>query len=402
MTGASPFATPLYVMPKPVGANCNMACQYCYYLEKKGFYPDEKRTLMSDATLEEFVKQYIAAQTVRDVVFTWHGGEAMIRPVEWYRKVLELQRRYAAGHNIVNAFQTNGTLLTDEWCLFFKQNDFLVGVSIDGPQEFHDEFRRMRGGAPSWQRVINGIRRLNDHGVEWNAMAVVNDYNGDYPLDFYRFFKEIGCRYIQFTPVVERIRQGGGLSSGRDSGELTDFSVTPEQWGSFTTAIFDEWVRHDVGSTFVQLFDATLAGWMGVPPGVCTLAPECGHAAAMEWNGDLYSCDHFVFPDFKLGNIHSRTIIEMMGSERQRAFGQAKRTALTAECRRCPWLKMCNGECPRNRFATSADGEPGHNYLCAGYKQYFSHVAPYMDFMAAQLRAQQPPAAIMDSPLVRP
>lgn len=382
-------------MPKPVGATCNMACEYCYYLEKKGLYPDQPRQLMSDETLEAFVKQYIQAQTLGEIVFTWHGGEAMMRPVSFYRKALELQRKYARGRTVVNAFQTNGTLITDEWCRFFKENNFLVGVSIDGPQEFHDEFRRMRGGAPSWHRVMAGIRKLREHGVEWNAMAVVNDFNGDYPVDFYQFFKDLECKYIQFTPVVERFRPEGGLSSRTDAGEVTDFSVSPEQWGEFLVGVFDQWVRHDVGDTFVQIFDATLANWVGATPGVCTMARECGHASALEWNGDLYSCDHFVFPDYKLGNIHDDTIINMMMSERQKAFGRIKSDGLPTQCRECKWRDKCNGECPRNRFALTADGEPGLNYLCRGYRRYFEHVAPYMDFMAAELKAERAPANVM-------
>lgn len=399
----SPFASPLYVMPKPVGSTCNMACKYCYYLEKKKFYPaDQPRHLMSEATLEEFIKQYIGATTTPEVNFTWHGGEATMRPIAFYRKALELQKRYGRGRQIVNCFQTNATLLTPEWCQFFKENDFLVGVSIDGPQEFHDEFRRMKGGGASWRKVMAGIEMLKAHGVEWNALAVVNDFIADYPDDFYHFFKEIGCKFIQFTPIVERISEADrGLCSVGQRGELTDFSVTPEQWGRFLCRLFDLWVVEDVGDTFIQIFDATLANWVGVTPGICTLAPRCGHAAAMEYNGDLYSCDHFVFPEYRLGNIHSSTIAAMMTSPAQMAFGAAKHDTLPQQCLDCRWLKACNGECPKNRFATTPDGQPGLNYLCAGYRRFFAHVAPYMDWMADALKREEAPAGIMDTPLAQ-
>ncbi|MCC8070861.1 MAG: anaerobic sulfatase-maturation protein [Bacteroidales bacterium] len=393
---ATPFAHPIYVMPKPVGSACNLACEYCYYLEKKDFYPEAKRQLMSEATLEEFTRQYIASSTSGEVMFTWHGGEATMRPLDFYRKAMDLQREYGKGRLIVNCLQTNATLLNDEWCRFLKANNWLVGVSIDGPQEFHDEYRRARGGKPTFMNVMRGIHLLQKHGVEWNALAVVNDYNGDHPLEFYRFFKEIGCQYLQFTPIVERQKADGHLAAVDNDGAITPMSVEPRQWGRFLIEIFDEWVKQDVGKVFVQLFDATLANWVGVPPGICTLAPTCGHAAAMEWNGDVYSCDHFVFPQYRLGNIHEQTIIEMMGSERQTQFGADKRDLLPRQCRECRWLKACNGECPRNRFAITADGETGLNYLCEGYRMYFEHVASAMDEMKALLEREEPPAKIME------
>lgn len=396
-----PFSAPMYVMPKPVGASCNMGCKYCYYLDKKQLYKEEPRQLMGEATLEEFIKQYIGAQTTPEVIFTWHGGEPTLRPLSFYKRALELQRKYAGGRSIVNCFQTNGTLLTDEWCEFFAKNNMLVGVSIDGPQEFHDEFRRMKGGAPSWVKVMKGIELLKKHNVEWNAMAVVNDFNSEYPDDFYNFFKEIGCDFIQFTPVVERTDGKRLLSVNEPGGEITDMSVTPKKWGEFLCRVFDLWVKEDVGKVFVQIFDATLANWMGVLPGLCSLAPRCGHAAAMEFNGDVYSCDHFVFPSHKLGNIHTRGLIEMMISERQKAFGDYKYSGLPTKCKECPRLTACYGECPRNRFAFTETGEPGLNYLCEGYRMFFDHVAPYMDFMKKELDAQRAPANIMQSELVK-
>ncbi|MEJ8762634.1 anaerobic sulfatase-maturation protein [Phocaeicola sp. HCN-40430] len=402
MSTFAPFARPLYIMTKPVGAICNLACDYCYYLEKSKLYQENPKHIMSDELLEKFIKEYIESQTMPQVLFTWHGGETLMRPLSFYQKVMELQRKYARGRTIDNCIQTNGTLLNDEWCRFFHDNNWLVGVSIDGPQEFHDEYRKNKQGKPSFMKVMQGINLLNKHRVEWNALAVVNDFNADYPLDFYHFFKEIGCRYIQFTPIVERIfrhddgRHLAAVEEG-DNEKLADFSVTPEQWGNFLCTIFDEWVKNDVGEYFIQLFDATLANWVGEQPGVCSLAKTCGHAGVMEFNGDVYSCDHFVFPQYKLGNIYSKTLVEMMYSDKQQQFGRNKFDSLPSQCKECQYLFACNGECPKNRFCKTATGEPGLNYLCKGYYQYFDHVAPYMDFMKKELLAERAPANIMEA-----
>ena len=356
--------------------------------------------MITDALLEKFIKEYIEAQTTPQVLFTWHGGETLMRPISFYRRALELQRYYARGRQIDNSIQTNGILLNDEWCRFFKENNFLVGVSIDGPQEFHDEYRRTATGKPSFRQVMKGIDLLNKYGVEWNALAVVNDFNADYPLDFYHFFKDIGCRYIQFTPIVERIvkrTDGLTLAPGmQEGGELTDFSVTAEQWGAFLCTIFDEWVHHDVGEYYIQLFDATLANWVGVAPGICTMAKECGHAGVMEYNGDVYSCDHFVYPEYKLGNLAYKTIYEMMNSDRQKEFSKMKYRLLPQQCRECKYQFACHGECPKNRFIRDKYGNMGLNYLCKGYYQFFEHVAPYMDFMKNELENQRPPANVMN------
>lgn len=397
----APFARPLYVMLKPVGAVCNLACEYCYYLEKAKLYKNTPKHVMSEELLEKFIEEYINSQTMPQVLFTWHGGETLMRPLSFYKRAIELQKRYANGKQIDNCIQTNGTLLTDEWCEFLRENNFLVGISIDGPQEFHDEYRRNRQGIPSFHKVMKGINLLKKHGVEWNAMAVVNDFNADYPLEFYHFFKEIECHYIQFTPIVERISQrpdGLTLSSAaqtKTGTELTDFSVSPEQWGNFLCTIFDEWVKEDVGNYYIQLFDSTLANWIGQQPGVCSMAQTCGHAGVMEFNGDVYSCDHFVFPEYKLGNIYEKTLTEMMYSKEQQHFGAQKRDTLPRQCKECTYLFACNGECPKNRFMTTADGEPGLNYLCKGYYQFFEHAAPYMDFMKQELQNQRPPANVM-------
>lgn len=386
MTTISPFARPLYVMLKPVGAACNLACNYCYYLEKSNLYKHQPKRQMSEELLERFVKDYIEAQTMNEVVFTWHGGEPTLRPLSFYQKAVELQKKYAGGRIIHNSLQTNGTLLTDEWCRFLKANNWLVGISIDGPEAFHDRYRRDSQGRPSWQKVMEGIRLLQHYGVEWNAMAVVNRYNADHPQAFYRFFKSIGCQYIQFTPIVERNMQhadGRHLASINDADDapVTDFSVTPEQWGNFLCGLFDEWVKQDIGKVFVQIFDSMLANWVGVAPGTCIYAKECGHAGVMEFNGDVYSCDHFVFPQYKLGNINEHTLIEMLYGEKQRRFSQLKYNKLPRQCKECRWAFACHGECPKNRFVNDRYGNPGLNYLCAGYRRFFEHIAPTMDEM---------------------
>ena len=398
---ATPFAKPLYVMLKPAGAHCNLACKYCYYLEKNNLYQNSHRHLMTDEMLEQFTREYIEAQTMPQVLFTWHGGEPLMRSIDFYKKALALQKKYAHGKQIDNVIQTNGTLLTDEWCEFFAQNHWLVGISIDGPQEYHDHYRVTPAGKPSWEKVMQGIQLLKKHRVEWNAMAVVNAYNAEHPLEFYHFFRDNGCQYLQFTPIVERLTEhedGRTLASLADDREipLADASVTPQQWGNFLCTIFDDWVRHDVGKTFVEIFDCTLANWMGVLPGICAYSKECGHAGVMEHNGDVYSCDHFVFPEYKLGNIKDQSLIDMLYGEKQQAFSRLKHTSLPRQCKECDMEFACHGECPKNRFEKDKYGESGLNYLCQGYYQYYSHVAPYMDFMKRELLAQRPPANIMN------
>ncbi|MQN80498.1 anaerobic sulfatase-maturation protein [Prevotella copri] len=398
---ANPFAKPLYVMLKPAGAHCNLACKYCYYLEKNNLYQNSNHHLMSDEMLEQFTREYIEAQTMPQVLFTWHGGEPLMRSIDFYKKALALQKKYAHGKQIDNVIQTNGTLLTDEWCEFFAKNHWLVGISIDGPQEYHDHYRVTPAGKPSWEKVMQGISLLKKHRVEWNAMAVANAYNAEHPLEFYHFFRDNGCQYLQFTPIVERLTEhedGRTLASLADDREipLADASVTPQQWGNFLCTIFDDWVRHDVGKTFVEIFDCTLANWMGVLPGICAYSKECGHAGVMEHNGDVYSCDHFVFPEYKLGNIREQSLIDMLYGEKQQAFSRLKHTSLPRQCKECNMEFACHGECPKNRFEKDKYGEPGLNYLCQGYYQYYTHVAPYMDFMKRELLAQRPPANIMN------
>ncbi len=401
MQTTNPFARPVYMMAKTAGSLCNLRCKYCYYLEKAKLYDNNEKHVMSDQMLERFTKQYIEAQTSQDVMFTWHGGETLMRPISFYKKALRFQQLYGKGRRIANCIQTNATLLNDDWCKFFRDNNFLVGVSIDGPQEFHDAYRLSTDGRPTWNQVMRGIRLLNQYHVEWNALAVVNNLNVEHPHEFYQFFKDIRCQFIQFTPIVERIvdnrNDGLTLAPGmEEGGRMADFSITPEQWGRFLCEIFDEWVRHDVGTYFIQTFDATLANWVGVAPGICSLSKECGHAGIMEYNGDVYSCDHFVYPEHMLGNLRHKTITEMMYSDKQRQFAKMKTEMLPKQCHECDFLFACHGECPKNRFVKDHYGNPGLNYLCKGYHMFFQHVKPYMDFMKGELAAQRPPANVMN------
>ncbi|MCP9612326.1 anaerobic sulfatase-maturation protein [Coprobacter tertius] len=397
----NPLNYPLYVMVKPVGALCNLDCSYCYYLEKDSLYRDRKINRMTDELLEKFTEEYINSQTLPEVSFTWHGGETLLRGIDFYRKAVIFQKQYGGGRTIVNSIQTNGLLLNDEWCRFFKDNNFLVGISIDGPEHIHDRYRLDKGGRGTFSRVMRGIELLQKHGVEFNTLSVINDYNVHYPVETYRFFKEIGSRYMQFSPIVERW-------GDRDDGlellppgefyhtEMPPWCVKSEDFGQFYCDMFDEWIKEDVGSYFVQMFDATLAGMVGQPPGVCVFGKTCGHAAALEHNGDLYACDHFVYPEYRLGNIRTESIISMMLSAKQTSFGNDKWDKLPRQCRECTFLRLCNGECPKNRILKSSTGEPGLNYLCKGLKKYFAHVLTYMEFMACELDNERPPSNVME------
>lgn len=398
----NPLLLPTYVMAKPVGSGCNLECGYCYYLEKKHLYPDYKSYQMSDETLEKYIGSYIQSQPVPEVLFTWHGGETLLRNISFYQKALALQKKYGKGRLISNSLQTNGTLITDDWCRFFKDNNFLVGISIDGPEHCHDVHRVNKAGEGTFKQVMRGIELLQKHGVEFNTLSVINSYNVDYPLEIYRFFKEIGSTYMQFSPIVERVlkskaNKGIKLISPNDKADftLTPTTVNPHKFGLFYIQIFDEWVKQDVGKYFIQLFDATLAGTVGHPTGTCIFAKTCGHASVMEFNGDVYSCDHFVFPQYKIGNIRSQSVFEMMFSEKQKRFGADKYDTLPSQCIECEFLKLCYGECPKNRISKTVTGEPGLNYLCSGYKMYYKHVKPYMEFMAKELRSKRSPANVM-------
>lgn len=394
--------TGFHIMTKPIGPICNLDCKYCFYLEKENLYPETRHWAMPQDTLETYIQQYIAAQPFEEVHFAWQGGEPTLLGVDFFRTVVALQQKYANGKTIHNALQTNGTLLDDAWGEFLAEHKFLVGVSIDGPRELHDCYRVDKGQAPTFDRVMRGIAKLKEHNVDFNTLTVVHRENSKYPLEIYRFLKEIGSGFMQFIPIVERKTsepaQDGLIliqPSFDKSAEVTDWSVEAQAFGNFMVRIFDEWVKQDVGRYFVQLFDVALESWLGMDASLCIFRKTCGSALAMEHTGDVYSCDHFVYPEHKLGNITETTLQQMVSSPQQKRFGNDKRDLLPRMCRECEVRFACNGECPKHRFLKTPDGEPGLNYLCAGYKYFFKHIDPYMRFMANELRAGRPPANIM-------
>lgn len=398
----NPLSMPTYVMAKPVGSICNLNCSYCYYLEKENLYKDKASHHMTDEVLEKYIESYIQAQPVPEVLFTWHGGETLLRDKQFYYKALAYQKKYGRGRQIDNSLQTNGVLLTDDWCKFFKDNNFLIGISIDGPEHCHDVYRKNKGGKGTFKQVMRGIELLQKHGIEFNTLSVINNYNVDYPLEVYNFFKEIGSYYMQFSPIVERMHINdvpSGLKlmgpEEKDDYVIAPWTVDAKKFGQFYIDIFDEWVLNDVGKYYVQIFDATLANTVGEQPGSCIYAKKCGHASVMEFNGDVYACDHYVFPEYYLGNVKHKTIYEMMFSEQQLQFGSDKRDKLPTQCLQCEFLDLCNGECPKNRILTTSTGEPGLNWLCAGFKMYYRHTQPYMEFMANELFFKRSPANVM-------
>lgn len=392
-----------HVMAKPTGFVCNIDCEYCFYLEKEMLYPDRnKNWKMSDETLELFIKQQIDAQDGSDVDIAWQGGEPTLMGVDFYKKIIAISEKYKGDKNVHHSIQTNGILLNDEWCKFLKQYNFLVGISIDGPAKFHDHYRKTRSGKPTHAKVMQAIECLKRHNIEFNTLSTVNNINVKHPEEVYRFLKQIGSTYMQFIPLVERAmldpKEGDMRLTypGQDvKSKVTPWSVPSKAYGTFLNAIFDEWIKKDVGKIFVQTFDSTLAAWVGAPAGMCFFAPTCGHTLALEANGDLYSCDHFVYPEYCLGNIYEADIKTMNCSEQAIAFGDAKRETLTQDCHECQYLKTCYGGCPKHRFDVSPKGHPQHNYLCKGYLAYFEHTAPYMATMAKLLQQGQPAATIM-------
>lgn len=386
-------AAPFQALVKPRGSICNLDCSYCYFLSKKDLYPGS-RFHMSDETLEQFTQQYLAAQPVDEAVFGWQGGEPTLMGLEYFESAIALQHKHSPpGMRILNTLQTNGTRLDDDWCQFLKTNDFLVGISIDGPEPIHDAYRVDKGGHGTFAEVMAGLDLLKKHEVEFNVLTTVHAANEDRGLEVYRFLRDaVEAQFIQFIPIVER-DNATGFQEGTT---VTDRSVTAAGYGEFMTQVFDEWVRRDVGKVFVQLFDVALAAWVGAPPGLCVFAETCGNAVAVEHNGDLYSCDHFVEPDHLVGNLQHRNLAELVASPQQQAFGAAKRDTLPNQCRDCEVRLVCNGGCPKNRFIESSDGEPGLNYLCDGYRPFFNHIRPAMGFMAAELAARRPPANVME------
>ena len=375
-----------HVMTKPIGPICNLDCEYCFYLDKEKLYPETRSFRMADETLENYVKQYIEAQQVNEVTFAWQGGEPTLMGVDFFRQAVRYQQKYRrAGMTIQNTFQTNATLLDDEWGQFFKQNRFLIGISIDGPPEIHDKYRYDKRGRPSSEQVINGLRILQKHNVDYNILCVVNSYNADYPREIYSYFKELGAEFMQFIPAVEHF----------DSKNVSPRSVSAKQYGKFLTAIFDEWVVSDIGKIFVQIFDVALEAWLGYNPSLCVFNETCGDAMAIEHNGDLYSCDHYVTPDYFIGNIEDTTLADLVDSPFQRKFGTDKRDTLPEYCRNCEVKFVCNGGCPKNRIIKTPDGEDGLNYLCSGYKHFFNHIDEPMKLMAAALQMGKHANSIM-------
>ncbi|MBN2048316.1 MAG: anaerobic sulfatase maturase [Anaerolineaceae bacterium] len=380
------------MMAKARGPICNLNCEHCYYLSKAELYPGSDFR-MSDELLETYVRQYIQSQRVPEINFVWQGGEPILMGLEFYERAVALQKKYAPpGMKVLNSFQTNGTLITEEWAAFFKKNDFLIGISIDGPAEIHDRYRKDIGGNPSFERVRAGLDSLKQYDVEFNVLTCVSVNNADRGLEVYRYLRdELGVQFMQFIPIVERENESGFQEGGR----LTRRSITTQQYARFLIEIFHEWVQHDVGRVFVQIFDATLASWMGQRPGLCIFEETCGLGLVLEHNGDVYSCDHFVEPAHRLGNLNETALTDLVYSQQQHEFGMAKLSTLPDYCLECNWRFACNGGCPKNRIRKTLDGEPGLNYLCAAYQTFFEYVERPMNAMAQLLRMQRAPAEIM-------
>jgi len=396
------------IMIKPFGPICNLGCRYCFYLEKKNLYKNASSFHMSPEVLELFIRQYVASQDVPEVLFAWQGGEPTLLGIDFFHTVVSLQKKYADGKKISNSIQTNGTLLNDQWCEFLSDNDFLVGLSIDGPRELHDHYRKDKNGEPSFDAVMQGVSYLKKHDTRFNTITVINDKNSLHPLETYRFLKEVGEGHMQFIPVVERKSDEAAKSLGlefsapsetvnaNNLSPVTPWCVKPKDFGEFYVRIFDEWIRQDVGKVFVQFFDVALGNWMGAGSGLCQFAPECGKAAALEHNGDLYSCDHFVYPQYKLGNILKKPLHALMDSDRQHTFGSDKLKRLPDYCRQCEVRFACHGDCPKHRFARTPDGESGLSYLCQAYRRIFTHMNPRMNIMAQLVRSGRLASEVME------
>lgn len=408
MNPNSPILTPsFHIMTKPIGPICNLDCKYCFYLEKEKLYPDSGGFRMPETVLEAFVRDYIASQRTPEITFAWQGGEPTLLGVSFFRKAVEFQKRYANGRKILNSFQTNGTLLDDEWGEFLSKNDFLIGLSVDGPAHLHDAYRVDKRQNPTFAKVMEGLGVLKKHGVSFNTLTVVNRKNSLHPGEVYQFLKEIGSEFLQFIPLVERKADQKANPHGldlapppqaetEDSADcpVTPWSVRAPDYGNFLISIFDAWVRRDVGKTFVQLFDVALGNWLHMPGGLCVFSERCGTALALEHNGDLYACDHYVYPEFFRGNILHHSMSDLVASPEQIKFGNDKSDSLPTYCRKCSVRFACHGECPKHRFIRTPDGEEGLNYLCPAYKRFFAHIDPHMQTMAALLRSGHAPAEI--------
>ena len=402
----------LHLMAKPVGPICNLDCDYCFYLEKEQLHPPGNRFRMSDEVLRAYVQRYIAAQSSPEVEFTWQGGEPTLLGLDFFQRAIVYQREFANGKTIRNTLQTNGTLLDEAWCAFLSREGFTVGISLDGPREVHDLHRPDKRGRSSFDDVMRGLHLLQQHQVTYNVLVTVSREATAQPLAIYRFLRDAGVRHIQFNPVVERAPTAADAGRGQtfatppelrlrdlatEAVQVTPQSVVAEAYGDFLSTIFDEWVRHDVGTVHVMNFEWALAAWCQLPASVCLFAPRCGKAAIVEHDGSLYSCDHFMYPEYRLGDIREQDPAELLASAAQQAFGAAKEAALPDYCRGCDYRFACHGECPKNRFITTPDGQPGLNYLCTGYKRYFRHITPYLNAMAKLLAHGQPAELIMQA-----
>lgn len=396
------------IMIKTAGPVCNLDCDYCYYLEKDALYPGKKFNLssfrMNEEVLEKLIRDYIASQPQEKIEFVWHGGEPTLLGIDYFRKALALQKKYADGKEILNSFQTNGTLITDEWAEFLAENNFLCGLSIDGPKKFHDSHRRFPNGQGSWEKVVECARIFYKHGVEFNTMSVVNASNSKEPAAVYEFLKSIGSRFMQFTPIAERIALDPSeplsiVDNRYDKATaVMQENVSAADWGNFLCRIFDIWVKNDVGTCYVNYFDNTLAAYIGQQPSLCSMAPNCGCSLAVEHNGDVYNCDHFVFEEYKLGNIFEKNIAEMAKSDQQLFFEQRKQDTLSRQCQQCPFIKACGGDCPKNRFVKN-QGNEYISCLCKGFRMFFNHTRRHFEFMANELKNQRPPANVMKAKL---
>lgn len=396
---------PFQVMAKPIGPRCNLHCTYCYYLEKERLYPDTQRFEMPDVVLEAYIRDFIASQAalgLTEIDFNWQGGEPTILGVAFFRRVVTLQHRYApAGVAIRNALQTNGTLLDAEWMSFLEEHEFLVGLSIDGPAEEHDRYRRDRAGRESHARVMAALELLARHHVEFNTLTALHRHNTRDPAGTYRFLRDAGSRYLQFIPIVERSGEGGALAAppqiDHDGAAyaVTPWSVLPRAYGEFLCGMFDTWIGADVGQVFVQFFDVQLGQWLGVPGTLCWYAETCGTDLALEHNGDLYACDHYVYPAYRLGNVLQTPVGSLANSSKQIRFGTDKRDTQPRQCRECTWRFACNGGCPKHRFLSAADGEPGLSYFCTAHRRFFEHAGPTLQAMAALVQSGRPAADIM-------
>lgn len=399
----------IHVLAKPIGPVCDIKCDYCFYLEKRALFGSTEQYRMPDEVLAAYIRQYVEAQSTPVVEFVWHGGEPTLLGVDFFRRVVELQQPYRANKEIRNTLQTNAMRLDDEWCAFFKANDFFIGVSLDGPQEIHDRYRKDRHGKGTFERVMQGVRLLQKHGVEFNALACVGRETAYRPLDVYRFFKDVGINYIQFTPIIERepdaetqaiklwLAKPSVLDRPEPNTKVTPWTVEPEAYGDFLIAIYEEWVRKDVGKTFVMNFEWALTAWIGEPSPICIFARQCGRAVAMEHDGSVFACDHYVYPEYKLGNVLTDNLGAMVERSVANGFGPHKEKTLPRYCQTCEVKEACWGGCPKHRFATTPEGEPGLHYLCAGYKKFFRHTRKYLRAMATLLANELPVSYIMEA-----